>query len=75
MRNLCATLILASSIAVSSVPATAGEPAASAEQTSPLPVGASLPQLQLTSPEGQPFDLNAAVAEKPTILILYRGGW
>jgi hypothetical protein len=62
-------------LALSSVALSAGEPASSAEETSPLPVGAALPTLELTSPDGQPFDLNGAVAAKPTILILYRGGW
>lgn len=75
MRNRFTTLVLLSAIAGAAIPVTAGEPASSAEETSPLPVGASIPRLELTSSEGQPFDLNAAVAAKPTILILYRGGW
>jgi len=75
VRSLPATLILLAAIGGSSLPLTAGEPAASAEAISPLPVGASIPSLELTSSEGQPFDLDAAIAAKPTILILYRGGW
>ena len=75
MRYRSVRLILLSFLAFSSVALSAGEPASSAEETSALPVGASLPTLELTSPDGQPFDLNGAVAAKPTILILYRGGW
>ena len=36
---------------------------------------AALPKIEVFSPDGTPFDLNAAVAKQPTILILYRGGW
>jgi peroxiredoxin len=52
-----------------------GEPAATAQEVTPLAVGDSLPELTLKTAEGEAFDLNAAVAKKPTILILYRGGW
>jgi hypothetical protein len=68
-RAALATLLL--SVAA----ARAGEPAASAEDVRPPAVGGSLPELTLTTAEGEPFDLNAAVAEQPTVLILYRGGW
>lgn len=42
----------------------------------PLPVGASIPaDSNVLAMDGTPFDLNAAVADKPTVLIFYRGGW
>lgn len=42
----------------------------------PLPVGASMPaDSKVLAMDGTPFDLNAAVADKPTVLIFYRGGW
>ena len=41
----------------------------------PLDKGASVPQLTLKGVDGKAFDLNAAVAKKPTVLIFYRGGW
>jgi hypothetical protein len=41
----------------------------------PLLVNATIPQLTLTDTTGQPFDVNAAVRERPTILLFYRGGW
>jgi peroxiredoxin len=42
----------------------------------PLPVGTHIPANNVVQTvDGKPFDLNAAVAGKPTILIFYRGGW
>ena len=38
-------------------------------------VGAEIPELTLTTGEGEAFDLNAAIAADPTILLFYRGGW
>ncbi len=48
----------------------------SAEEIHPLLVGMEVPKITgVTRTDGTPFDLNAAIAEKPTILIFYRGGW
>lgn len=47
----------------------------SAEDICPILVGAMVPNLTLTTVNGRLFDLNAAIAEKPTVLIFYRGGW
>jgi hypothetical protein len=41
----------------------------------PLLVNATIPQLTLTDTAGQPFDVNAAVRQRPTILLFFRGGW
>jgi hypothetical protein len=41
----------------------------------PLLVGDTIPQMTLETVEGDSFDLNTAVKEKPTVLIFYRGGW
>ncbi|MEW5802803.1 MAG: hypothetical protein AB1847_11950 [bacterium] len=41
----------------------------------PLLVGAKVPRLTLFTAKGRPFDFSAAIAEKPTILVVYRGGW
>lgn len=54
---------------------TVKQPAASAEEVSPLLIGANVPNLTLKPVKGEPFDLNAAIARQPTILIFYRGGW
>lgn len=45
------------------------------EDISPLLIGEKIPMLQLQDAAGKNFDLNKAVATKPTILIFYRGGW
>lgn len=45
------------------------------EDISPLLTGENIPKVNLLNAAGQSFDLNAAVASKPTILIFYRGGW
>jgi peroxiredoxin len=45
------------------------------EDISPLLNGEKIPMAMLTDAAGKSFDLNKAVSEKPTILILYRGGW
>lgn len=42
----------------------------------PLPVGSELPEgLVAFTADGTAFDLNAAVARQPTVLMYYRGGW
>lgn len=46
-----------------------------AAQVKPLAVGDSVPPLRLKNAEGKEFDLNAALAERPTTLVFYRGGW
>ncbi len=45
------------------------------EDISPLLIGENIPRVNLLNAGGESFDLNAAVATKPTILIFYRGGW
>jgi len=42
----------------------------------PLQKGVPMPEHCIVQTlEGSPFDLNAAVSKKPTVLIFYRGGW
>ncbi len=41
----------------------------------PLQVGDPVPALALRTADGSVFDLNAAIARKPAVLIFYRGGW
>ncbi|MBB5438102.1 peroxiredoxin [Pedobacter sp. AK017] len=45
------------------------------QDISPLLIGESIPVINLLKSSGESFDLNKAVAEKPTILVFYRGGW
>ena len=42
---------------------------------SPLLTGERIPAVKIPAANGQSFDLNAHVAQKPAILIFYRGGW
>lgn len=56
-------------------PSTVGKIAAADTDVVPIDRGAKLPTLILKGVDGKAYDLNAAVAKKPTILIFYRGGW
>jgi peroxiredoxin len=49
--------------------------AATADDIKPVLIGAKVPPLTLRTSDGEPFDLNGALAEKPTVLVFYRGGW
>ncbi len=49
--------------------------AADAQAARPLAVGARVPAVTLKTSDGADFDLAAALAAKPTLLIFYRGGW
>jgi peroxiredoxin len=42
---------------------------------SPLLIGEKIPAVNIPAANGKPFDLNAHLADKPTILFFYRGGW
>lgn len=46
---------------------------AAAEKT--LQAGDPVPAVELRTADGSAFDLTAAIAEKPSVLIFYRGGW
>ncbi|RMH69201.1 MAG: AhpC/TSA family protein [Gemmatimonadetes bacterium] len=62
-------------LCIISTVAVAADVPASAEDICPIKMGAELPQITLTTIEGESFDLKAAVSKQPTILIYYRGGW
>jgi peroxiredoxin len=47
----------------------------SAMDIQPIKNGDVLPKIVLRTTENKRFDLNKAVAEKPSVLIFYRGGW
>ncbi len=53
----------------------AEEVAVSADKIRPLLVGSKVPSLTLHTVENEPYDLMAAIAKKPTVLIFYRGSW
>lgn len=51
------------------------EVAQSPGEIRPLLPGSSIPSVALATLEGEPFELEDAVREKPVVLIFYRGGW
>lgn len=51
------------------------EPAPSPAEVTPLLIGSKAPTPPVSDAGGAPFDLGAALGKKPTVLILYRGGW
>lgn len=46
----------------------------STEDICPILIGDSLPTIVLRTADNTLFDLNAKIAEMPTVLIFYRGG-
>ncbi|MGN6394493.1 MAG: peroxiredoxin family protein [Mucilaginibacter sp.] len=49
--------------------------AAQPADVSPLLTGEQIPAVRIPAADGKLFDLNDHVAQKPTILVFYRGGW
>ncbi|MBE0364278.1 hypothetical protein PULV_a2571 [Pseudoalteromonas ulvae UL12] len=48
---------------------------ASAEQVSPLLPGLTVPNSQVLNPQGKALSTDSLFAKKPTVLVVYRGGW
>jgi len=46
-----------------------------AEDICPILIGQPLPKIFLRTPDNELFNLNSAIAKKPTVLIFFRGGW
>ncbi len=46
-----------------------------AEDISPLLVGESIPDVALKAPDGSDLQILDILNQKPTVLLLYRGGW
>lgn len=44
-------------------------------QVCPILIGSSLPKITLLDLEGNRVELNKVIAEKPSVLIYFRGGW
>ena len=47
----------------------------SAEEVKPLPVGASVPSVEVRSVTGEAVNLAERVRERGALLVFYRGGW
>jgi peroxiredoxin len=77
MRKLPRRLAFAVSLFALALGARGATPAiaASPEAANPLGVGATAPGAMLTAIDGTKFDLAKAFAEKPTVLVFYRGSW
>jgi cytochrome oxidase Cu insertion factor (SCO1/SenC/PrrC family) len=71
---LMITILLLLSL-VSQVAADSTKVANAPDQICPILIGSSLPAITVQDLEGKSFDLNKAIAEKPTVLIYFRGGW
>ncbi|MFY8275277.1 peroxiredoxin-like family protein [Pseudoalteromonas sp. SSDWG2] len=66
------TLLIASHVAQA---ATITHISDSAEQVSPVLPGLVIPDSTLKNTQGEEVSIKALVSEKPTILVVYRGGW
>lgn len=75
LRSFPLSFALLAATAAFVVSAPAAELAPSAEAVQPLAVGQPAPAFTLPDAAGKPFDLAAAFAARPTVLIFYRGGW
>ena len=62
-------------LTVSSALANPATVAPDAKSARPLAVGATAPDASVQSPDGAALSLAALLAEKPTVLVFYRGGW
>lgn len=54
---------------------TAQDYASSANDVTPLLINENIPDVSLRNTDGEPVPLRSIVANKPTVLIFYRGGW
>jgi len=75
MTRTIRALSLAASLGLAVVPAVATGVPGSAAEVRPLLIGSEVPDVTLKTLDGADFELRAAVARKPTVLIFYRGGW
>ncbi len=48
---------------------------ASPSEVAPLAVGARVPEVMLSTIQGERFALAPVIAKHPVVLIFYRGGW
>lgn len=74
MKKSLLPLVLAAAIATA--PTAFAAPAPSADAVRPALIGTQIPTVaDLRGVDGKPFDLQAAFAKAPTVLVFYRGGW
>lgn len=54
---------------------TTAQIAEKAEDISPLLIGETIPDAELKAPDATSHKVSTLIAEKPTVLLIYRGGW
>ena len=71
------TLTVAALALACLIPVTAADEsvAPSADRVRPLLIGATVPEVTLTTGDAEPFALGEALSRKPSIVVFYRGGW
>jgi peroxiredoxin len=62
-------------VTISSAFANSATVAPDAKSARPLAVGATAPDATVQSPDGTALSLATLLAERPTVLVFYRGGW
>jgi len=75
MRSLLLVAVLLLGAAVSRADAIEPFIADSPGEIRPLLIGADIPDVTLVTPDYHPVVLRGTLAQQPTILIYYRGGW
>ena len=77
MRPFRSTICALALVTAATLPGTRADETVpdSPTEIRPLMISMEVPELSLLDGRGEAFDLNAALSEKPTLLIFYRGGW
>lgn len=73
MRNTIATTLLLTASAL--LPALLAATPEKATEVNPIEVGSTMPAALLTQADGSAVQLRDLVAEKPTLIVFYRGSW
>jgi cytochrome oxidase Cu insertion factor (SCO1/SenC/PrrC family) len=72
VKGIFSALFVAS---LSVTTASAAEVPDSAEKVTPLLIGATAPDVKLTTPDGEDVSLKDLLAKQRSVLVFYRGGW
>lgn len=75
MNNLCLSFLTFSGLLVILSAFSPSQIAPSAQEIRPLLPGMEIPNVPLTSLEGEEVSLNKLAAEGPLVLVFFRGGW
>lgn len=75
MVNFSRSLLFILLCFISAQPVFAQQAASSADEVTPLLIGATIPDVTVKNIDGETVNLRQLVAKQPTILVFYRGGW